>query len=417
MRNQRLGSIRDANVPLYLFVLTIGLLTVGIITVYSSSASVAGFEHRLSLQRAGLLDQAQPSYHALTYVKKQLFWAALGLGAMAFFYHFDYRRLKNWSFWIMAGCFVLCLLVWVPGVGVKINGAQRWIALGPVGLQPSEFAKLGLIIYMAKMLDDRRRFIKSFFSGVFPGMIVAGAFATVVVLQPDFGSAFILCLIVFGMWLCGEVRWFHLSGLAMAGVPALIAAFVLKPYRMRRMFAFFSDDPETLLHEGFQLHQSLIAIGSGGIQGLGLGASAQKQAYVFAGHTDFIFSIFAEEMGFLRTSLLIAAFAALVGLGFWIAINTSDLFGSLLAAGITLMIFAEVSINMGVVLGLLPTKGLVLPLISYGGSSLIVTLGALGILMNIGAREYQMTARSGVKQKGRTKARKRTTRRRVQPAY
>lgn len=380
--------LQKLNVPLCILALVAVLLTTGLIGVYSSSATLAGREIRAAQQRADPLAVASPKYHASKYLQKQLFWAALGLVAMTFFYHFDYRLLKRGSFWIMALCFLACALVWMPGIGREANGANRWIRFGPIGLQPSEFAKLGLIIYMAKMLDDRHRYIKSFFSGVFPAMVVAGAFAAIIVLEPDFGSAFVLCLVIFGMWLCGEMRWFHLGGLLVAAIPAAALAFVLQPYRIRRMFAFFSDDPEVLLKEGYQLHQSLIAVGSGGWNGLGLGAGIQKHDYLFAGHNDFIFAILAEELGFYRTSLIIVTFAALVALGFWVALNTSDLFGSLLATGITLMVTLGATIHMGVNLGLLPTKGLVLPFMSYGGSSLLVLMASMGILMNIADRQF-----------------------------
>lgn len=383
----RLQALQKLNVPLGIFVLVIGLLIMGLVVIYSSSASMAGREARLAQQEITHV-AAPTTYHAATYLKKQIFWCVLGLIGMTFFYHFDYRQLKRWSFWIMAACLVGCFLVWVPGIGVNVNGASRWIRLGPIGLQPSEFAKLGLIIYMAKMLDDRHQYIRSFLSGVFPAMIVAGIFAAVIVLEPDFGSAFVLCAIIFGMWLCGEMRWFHLFGLGIAAVPALVAAFVLQPYRVRRLFAFISDDPEYLRQEGYQLHQSLIAIGSGGWDGLGLGEGIQKHHYLFAAHNDFIFASMAEELGFVRVSLIILAFAALVALGWWVAMNTSDLFGSLLAVGITLMILLGSTIHMGVSLGLLPTKGLTLPFISYGGSSLLVTLSAMGILMNIADRQF-----------------------------
>lgn len=383
-------SFRPLNVPLLILILTIGLTTMGMVMVYSASASIAGAEKRALTHKTEARAEADPNFHAATYLKKQFFWASVGLASMAFFSAFDYRRLKRWSFWIMAVSFVLCLLVWMPGIGSKVNGANRWIRLGPVGFQPSELAKLGLIIYMAKMLDDRHRFIQSLVSGVFPAMIVAGAFAAVIVVQPDFGSAFVLSLVIFGMWLCGEMRWFHLGGLVLAAVPAAVAAFLTQPYRIRRLFAFLSDDPSMKFKEGFQLDQSLIAIGSGGMNGLGLGDGIQKHHYLFAGHTDFIFAIMAEELGFIRVSMILLAYMALVTLGWWVALNTSDLFGSLLATGITLMIFLGAAIHMGVTLGLLPTKGLVLPLMSYGGSSLLVTLSAMGILINIASRQFSL---------------------------
>ncbi len=385
----RTGWFQSINVPMAIFVVAIALLTLGLTAVYSASSSVAGLEKRAQALRRGE-PPPEARYHDAAYFRKQLVAAALGLPLMLGLSRLDYRRLKRLSFWIMAGSFLFCLMVWAPGLGLEVNGARRWVRLGPMQFQPSELARLGLIIYMAKMLDDRHRFIQSFFSGVFPAMVVAGAFGLIIVVEPDFGAAFVLGLVIYGMWICGEVRWFHLLGLGAASAPAAAMAFVLQPYRIRRFFAFFSDDPEVLRQEGYQLYQSLIAVGSGGSRGVGLGESMQKHHYLFAGHNDFIFAIVAEELGFYGATAVVLLYAALVALGWWVALNASDLFGSLLATGITLSLFLGAAINMGVALGLLPTKGLVLPLVSYGGSSLIVTMASLGILMNIAGLQFHL---------------------------
>lgn len=387
-----LPSMKSLNVPMAIFMIVMSLLVIGLISVYSASGTLSGREERIKAQRQGQpLSDSQ--FHAAGYLKKQAVWAVLGTAALFFFYRLDYHRMKRWSFFIMVACFIGCCLVWVPGVGYESNGSRRWIRLGPGGLQPSEFAKLGLIIYMAKMLDDRHNRIREFFSGVLPALIVSGAFLVIIVLEPDFGAAFVLGLVLFGMWLCGEMRWFHLFSLASMAIPAAVIAFLLEPYRIRRLMAFLFDDPETMMKEGFQLHQSLIAVGSGGELGLGLGNSIQKYHYLSAGHTDFIFSIVGEEMGFVGTTLVVMLFAALVMLGWWVVLNTSDLFGSLLATGITLLIFLGASINMCVVLGLLPTKGLVLPFLSSGGSSLLVSMAAMGMLMNVAERQFSILSR------------------------
>jgi cell division protein FtsW len=383
-------SLRSLNVPLWILVLTVALTTVGLVMIYSASATVAGAEQRKAAARTAAHEQIAPNYHAATYLKRQAFWVAAGLASMAFFSVFDYRRFKSWGFAIMLVSFVLCLLVWAPGIGVKLNGANRWIRLGPLGFQPSELAKLGLIIYMAKLLDKRHAMIESFTAGVFPATFITLAFCVVILLQPDFGSAFVLFGIIVGMWICGEVRVFHLAGLGLAAAPLAALGFIMQPYRVRRLFAFLSDDPEMRLREGFQLEQSLIAVGSGGLHGLGLGDGIQKHHYLFAGHTDFIFAIIAEELGFIRVSLILLAFMVLVMLGWRVALNTSDFFGSLLATGITLMIMLGATIHMGVALGMLPTKGLVLPFMSYGGTSLLVTLSAMGILINIASRQFSL---------------------------
>lgn len=384
--------IKPLSVPVSIFFLVMALTVTGLIAVYSASASVAGHEERQRAAKRGVVAQ-EAKYHDTSYLKKQLMFAGMGLAGLIFFYNFDYRKLKGGSFVLMAICFVACGLVWAPGIGVESNGSRRWLRLGIGQLQPSEFAKLGLIIYMAKMLDDRHRYIKSFFSGVLPAMIVTGAFALIIVLEPDFGAAFVLCTVIFGMWICGEVRWFHLIGLVSAAIPAAIAAFILEPYRIKRVLAFLSDDPELRMREGFQLYQSLIAVGSGGPFGLGLGNSLQKHHYLSASHTDFIFAIMGEELGFVRCTVILLFYAALVMMGWYVALNTSDLFGSLLATGITLMLFLGTTINLCVVLGLLPTKGLVLPFMSAGGSNLLVMMAGMGILMNIAKRQFALTSR------------------------
>lgn len=380
--------IRPLNVPVWILIFTIGLTTLGLIMVYSASATVAGAEQRKAAIRSNPTAEIEADYHAATYLKKQFFWASLGLASMAFFAVFDYRKLKDWSFWIMAISFILCLMVWMPGIGTKVNGANRWIRLGPMGFQPSELAKLGLVIYMARIIDDQHRQFQSSLKGIVPAIFFAALFGSVIVIQPDFGATFVLGLIVLGMWVSGEMQWKHIGGLTLATIPVGVAAFLTQPYRLRRLFAFLSDDPELRLREGFQLEQSLIAIGSGGWSGLGLGEGIQKHHYLYAGHTDFIFAILAEELGFIRVSMIILAYMALVALGWWVAINTSDFFGSLLATGITLMVFLGAAIHMGVSLGMLPTKGLVLPFVSYGGTSLLVTLSAMGILVNIATRQF-----------------------------
>lgn len=387
----RSSPLENFGMPVVIFLLVMSLMTIGLVGVYSASASLSGHERRAQAAHAGK-PMDDTTYHDPGYLNKQIRFAAMGLALMAFFYKFDYRRLKRGSFWIMALSFVACILVWAPKIGVASNGAHRWLNMGVGQIQPSEFAKLALIIYMAKMLDDRRRFIKSFFSGVLPAMIVTGVFALVIVVEPDFGATFVLCCVIFGMWICGEMSWLHLCGLVFAAVPAGVAAFIMQPYRVGRLLAFVSDDPEVLKGKGYQLYQSLIAVGSGGWTGLGLGESMQKYHYLFAGHTDFIFAILCEELGFVGGSVIVLLYVALVLAGWIVALNTPDLFGSLLATGVTLHVFLGAAINMCVVTGLLPTKGLVLPFISCGGSSLIVALGSMGILMNIAKLQRELSS-------------------------
>ncbi len=362
--------VQPFNAPLLLLTLTLGLVTTGVIGVYSASTSTVLLVKQLTFAGGGLI---------------------LMLGA----YMIDYTLLRRAATWVMLGALGMLLLVFIPGLGVEANGASRWFRIGPLTFQPSEFAKLALIIYMAKMLSDRRQYIRSFCSGVLPAMVITGIFAAVIIIEPDFGATFVLCLVIFGMWLAGEMRWFHLLGLIAAGLPAIVMAVLLEPYRVKRAlsFLFYMLAPETVDREMlqgplFQLRQSLIAVGSGGAWGLGLGESHQKFHYLTEAHSDFIFAILAEELGFARVSLIVLAFAVLIFLGWRVAMNAPDLFGGLLASGITLMIFTNTAINLGVVLGLLPTKGLVLPFISAGGSSLLVSMAAVGILMSVARTQY-----------------------------
>ncbi|MEN6626253.1 MAG: putative lipid II flippase FtsW [Candidatus Sumerlaeia bacterium] len=368
--NRELPLISSLNAPLLLFILSLALVSVGIIGVYSASTSTSILISHLE-------------------------YAAVGLILMLTCYMIDYNLLKRLAPWMMLASLALLLAIYVPGIGRVVNGSRRWIGIGSKTIQPSEIAKLCLIIYMARMLADRRQYLKSFCSGVMPPMVVTGIYAAVIVLEPDFGAAFVLCVIIFGMWLAAEMRWFHLLGLISAGIPAAVLAVLFEPYRVKRAFSFLlymlwpESVPKDMLQGPlFQLRQSLIAVGSGGMWGLGLGESHQKFAYLSEKHTDFVFAILGEELGFVRLSLVVLAFALIVLIGWRVAMGSTDLFGSLLASGITLMIFTNSTINMGVVLGLLPTKGLTLPLISYGGSSLIVTMAAIGILMNVASTQY-----------------------------
>ncbi len=359
-----LPVLRPLNIPLVLFVLTLSLVATGIIAVYSASASQE-------------------------LLVRQSIYALGGLVLLLAAYWIDYGRLKRLAPWLLGFSMLLLLLIYVPGIGVSAKGDARWINLGIINFQPSELAKLAMIIYMAKMLSERRPYIRSFCSGVMPALVVTGLFAAVIV-KNDFGATFVLCVVVCGMWLVAEMRWFHLLALGMAVLPALVMAILMRPHRVSRVFSYlvFLLTPELVDQEMrrgslYQLSQSLIAIGSGGMWGRGLGESLQKFGHLPDRHTDFIFAIMAEELGFVRVSLVVAAYAAIVLLGWIVALRSTDLFGSLLASGITLLVFANAAINLGVVLGLLPTKGLTLPFISYGGSSLLICMTAMGILMNV----------------------------------
>jgi cell division protein FtsW len=351
-----------------LFVLTMTLVALGLVMVYSASAS-------------------------LDYLARQAIYGGIGLAGLLFFAHVNYSVLRKTSTGIMLASLVM--LVAVLLLGPVIHGARRWLVIGPFKFQPSELAKLAMVIYMAKMLSERKPYLRSFFSGVLPACIVTGIFSVFIVVEPDFGAALVLGVTIFGMWVAAEMRWFHLLGLIGAASPAAVFAFLMKSYHLQRLLIFLHlnlDDKSAIQGIGLQLYQSLISVGSGGWWGRGLGESVQKYYYLPECHTDFIFAIMCEELGFIRVSLVVLAFAVLVMLGWRVAMRATDMFGSLLATGITLMLFLNTAINMGVVLGRLPTKGMVLPYVSYGGSGLVIYMWAMGILINIAGAERARNA-------------------------
>jgi cell division protein FtsW len=264
----------------------------------------------------------------------------------------------------------------------RINGTQRWLSFRLFSLQPSELAKLSVIVFTAAILERRMHRIADLAYAVAPIAIVTFGLAGLVLLEPDFGTAVSIVLIAIAMLYASGLRYRHLLTAFFAITPAAIALVVLKAYRFKRVLAFL--DPEgTKLGDGFQLYQSLIALGSGGMIGRGLGGSMQKLFYLPEAHTDFIFSIIGEELGLIGTTVILGAFALLAWRGLRVALLAPDRFGSLLAVGITMMIAVQAMLNITVVTGLAPTKGLPLPFVSNGGSSLLINMVAMGVLLNI----------------------------------
>jgi cell division protein FtsW len=277
---------------------------------------------------------------------------------------------------------VLLLLVLIPPIGQAINGTRRWIRLGPVSFQPAELAKLALVFYLASFLARNQERLDDLRRGLLPPLLVGGLFAGLVFVQPDLGNCLTLVALTFGLlYLAGSpVRYL---GWALApALPLLVVAIAMAPYRLRRITAFWDPwaDPRG---SGFQIIQSWLAFGNGGLFGQGIGASRQKLFYLPESHTDFIFAVIGEELGFLGAAAFVALFAVLIWRGLRIGLRTSDPFGSYLALGITLLIATQTLVNLGVVTGLLPTKGLPLPFISFGGSALSMTMLSTGVLLNI----------------------------------
>ncbi|WP_435924936.1 stage V sporulation protein E [Paenibacillus sp. DYY-L-2] len=344
----------------------LGLLTIGIVMVYSAGSVLAFHNYGDSFY----------------FVKRQMLFAGLGLAAMFFMMNFDFRILKKYSKVLLLICFGLLVIVLIPGIGVVRGGARSWLGISSFGIQPSEFMKLGMILFLSYLLSKEDYRITHFTRGLLPPLGMIGAAFGLIMLQPDLGTGTVMfgasLLIVF----TAGARIKHLAGLAALGVLGFVGLILAAPYRLQRITAFLDpwSDP---LGAGYQIIQSLYAIGPGGLAGLGLGMSRQKYSYVPEPQTDFIFSILAEELGFIGGLLVLTLFLILVWRGMRVAMTVDDLFGSLLAVGIVGMVGIQVVINIGVVIGLMPVTGITLPLISYGGSSLTLMLTALGILLNI----------------------------------
>ncbi len=351
---------------MWLFGVAIVLLSAGVVMVYSASAIVAA-------------DRFRDPYF---FLKKQLFWALLGAVAMLVAVRVDYRRLEKLVVPALIVAAVLLVLVLVPPFGQAINGTRRWIRLGIVSFQPAELAKLALVIYLAAFVARRQEQLGDIRRGLLPPLLVAGAFAALVFVQPDLGNCLTLVTLTFGLlYLAGSPARYLGWALAPA-LPLLAIAIWAAPYRLRRMTAFWDpwSDPRG---SGFQIIQSWLAFGNGGLLGQGVGGSRQKLFYLPESHTDFIFAVIGEELGFIGAVLFVALFAVLVWRGLRIGLRTPEPFGAYLALGITLLIATQVLVNLGVVTGLLPTKGLPLPFISFGGSALLMTMLSTGVLLNI----------------------------------
>lgn len=345
---------------------TLLILTIGVIMVYSASAVLAYHDYG-------------DWYY---YLKRQLLFAVLGIIAMYVTMNTDYLIWKKYAKVGLILCFGLLVLVLIPGIGVERGGAKSWLGIASFGIQPSEFMKLGMIIFMAKLLSERADRITRFARGLLPPLGLLGLAFGLIMLQPDLGTGAVLAGAVLLMIYTAGARILHLSFLGLVGLAGFVGLIMAAPYRLLRITSFL-DPWQDPLGSGYQIIQSLYAIGPGGLVGLGLGMSRQKFNYLPEPQTDFIFSIIAEELGFIGGAVIIALFLLLVWRGMRTAITAPDSFGSLLAVGIVGMIGVQVIINIGVVTGMMPITGITLPLVSAGGSSLTLMLTAIGILLNI----------------------------------
>jgi cell division protein FtsW len=362
------------------------LLLVGLIMVASASIGVSERE----------------TGNAFFYFQRQLVYVGLGLVAALLAIAIPTSVWEKHSIYLLAGAFVLLVLVLVPGLGHEVNGSRRWVRLGFMNFQVSELARVMLLTYIASYAVRRSDELCGSFKGFMKPVGVLGAAAVLLLAEPDFGAATVLMATGLAVLFLAGVRLHHLLVPVLVAVAGMAVLAVTSSYRMRRLTAFRNpwDDP---FDSGFQLVQSLIAIGRGEWVGVGLGSSVQKLFYLPEAHTDFVFAVLAEEFGFVGVVAVVGLFALLVGRALDISRRAADAgltFQSYLAASIGIWVGLQAFVNIGVNMGLLPTKGLTLPLLSYGGSSMLVTLGVLGVLLRI-HHETQMSGRSAVSREAR----------------
>jgi cell division protein FtsW len=354
---------KPENAVLYIIGALVGI---GIVAVYSSSA----------FKCLSFTDSAYC-------LKRQLAWALISIAGMVVVMNVDYRKILKYAPYILGGTALLLLAVLVPGVSREVNGARRWIQLGPVNFQPSEAAKLAVLVFAAWYAAKYGGRLKSFWKGFLPAAAVIGAVSGLILIEPDLGSSVFIGTVAIVVLLIAGVRLWHLAVALLVSAPAVAYVAITRfEHVANRLSTFFNPDLDPL-GLGHQVHQSLVALGSGGLFGAGLGESRQKLFYLPAERTDFIFAIIGEELGFIGTCLVIALFAALLINGMRIVRRTRDNSGFLLAFGIVFSIALQAILNIAVVTGSIPPKGIPLPFISFGGSGLFFLMISIGMLINI----------------------------------
>lgn len=367
----------------------LALLAFGMVMVFSSGAVFA----------------AKKYGDATYFLKRELIYAFLGLGALALALRTDYGAYRRAAYPLLFTSIIF--LAVVLKIGSRAGGAIRWFRLGPLSFQPSELAKFALAVYLASLLARKAEKVKVFSIGFLPPLVITGVMMGLLLKQPDLGTAVIFGSVALGLLFVAGTRASYLILAVLVAAPAGWKFIVSTPFRMRRMLAFL--DPWAFRRDvGYQITESLISVGSGGVTGLGLGDGRQKLFFLPEAHTDFILSIVGEELGLLGIGFVVAAFSVLVWRGLRTAFRARDVFGCYLAFGITAMFGLQALVNIGVVLGSLPTKGLPLPFISYGGTSLVVSLFMAGVLANISARNPE--PRDGLLQRVRRRAKARNRR-------
>ncbi len=344
---------------------------IGIVMVYSASSFISMDNHNT----------------VVYYMKKQAIFMGISLCVMFVASSFPYKLYKSISYIILFTAIAMLVAVLFPSLNIKAGGACRWLNLGGFTFQPAEFAKLALIIFLGYSLSKKQDMVKQFFVGFVPHAFIFLIFAGLIIIQPDFGTVVVLGMITWGMMFVAGVKITHLLSPAPLLIPVLYFWIYKVDYRLERIMSFLDpwDDP---LNTGYQITNSLKAFGAGGIFGKGIGLGMQKMHYLPEPHTDFIFSIIGEELGLMGVLTVLSLYLILLLKGIQIAKTSKTMFGAITATGLTIYIGVQVIINTGVALGVLPTKGLTLPFISYGGTSLVINMAAMGILMNIGASRH-----------------------------
>jgi cell division protein FtsW len=344
------------------------LLSLGLVMLYSSSMVQVGAH----------------------YLLMQMVWCAAGLLACVVMAASDYRWLKKYA-WVLLGiAFILLALVLIPGIGLKINGARRWFDLKVMRFQPTELAKLALIIALACYVERNQRRMETFKFGLLIPCAIVGPMLGLIIVEPDFGTTMLLASVSLMMLFVAGMKWRFILPPFILGAVGITVAILHNPVRLQRVIAFLNPE-EHKTGIGFQAYQAMLALGAGGWTGLGLGSGRQKLGFVPEHHTDFIFSIIGEELGLVATLAVVIAFVSLIICGLFIATRARDTFGQMLATGITFLIGLQAFINIGVVTSALPNKGLPLPFISYGGSNLLMMLACVGLLLSV-ARQGLETA-------------------------
>lgn len=351
-----------------LLAMTLGLVIFGVIMVFSAS------------YYQSISDYGMPYY----YLAKATMWAGFGFVLMLILAHLDYKYYQKWAKWILGISIALLILLLVPHVGATINGATRWIKLGPITIMPGELAKLAAIIFVAWFLSNEPRRIQSFKNGILPLFVLCGVYGILILKQPNLSTAITVVGIILLMMFVAGLNFGWFAGMLGVGVVGVAGLIIVNPEsHWASRITSFTDPFADALGDGFQVVQSLLALGSGGLFGVGLGKSIQKNLYLPEPQNDFILAIIGEELGFIGIMILMVAYVILLWRGIHIAINAPDQFSTLLASGIVIMIAVQVILNVAVVTSSMPPTGVILPFVSYGGNAQLIFMASIGILLNI----------------------------------